>query len=75
MGIGIEADAAGIGILASSISIRYLSILVLDWGTLNPVLDSPTFRHLTKLHTGGRLQGCSVAYMVLCSSVKNSIAQ
>jgi hypothetical protein len=44
-GIGIEADAVGIGIPASSISVRYFSILVLDCGTLIPVPDSPAFRH------------------------------
>jgi hypothetical protein len=33
MGIGIEADNAGIGIPASSISVQYRSIPVPDWGT------------------------------------------
>ncbi len=40
MGIGIEADAAGITILASNISVQYRSIPVLDWGNLIPVPDS-----------------------------------
>ncbi len=39
LGIGIYADAAGIGILASSISARYRSIPVLDWVPLIPVPD------------------------------------
>jgi hypothetical protein len=30
--IGIKANAAGISITASSISVRYCSILVQDWG-------------------------------------------
>jgi hypothetical protein len=41
LGIGIEADGAGIGISASSISVRYRSIPVLDWCALIPVPDSP----------------------------------
>jgi hypothetical protein len=49
-----EADDAGIGIPASSISFRYRSISVPDWGTLIPVPDSPAFRHLTKLHKDTR---------------------
>ena len=60
LGIGIEADAAGIGIPASSISVQYHSIPVLDWGTLIPVPDSPSFRHLTKLHKGTSTEGSSV---------------
>jgi len=51
-GIGIEANAAGIGIPASSLSLRYRSILVPDLGTLIPVPDSPAFRHYKKLHKG-----------------------
>ncbi len=50
--MGIEANATGIGITASSLSVRYRSILVLDLGTLIPVLDSPAFRHYKKLHKG-----------------------
>jgi hypothetical protein len=38
-----KADAAGIGIPASIISVWYRSI---------PVPDSPAFRHLKKLHKG-----------------------
>ncbi len=37
-GIGVEAAATRIGILASSISVRYYSIPVLDCGTLIPVM-------------------------------------
>jgi hypothetical protein len=60
MDIAIEADAAGIGIPASSISVRYRSIPVPDWGTLIPVQDSPAFRRLTKLHKGTSTEGISV---------------
>ncbi len=60
MGIGIEADAAGIGIPASSISVRYRSIPVPDFGTLIPVPDSLAFRHLTKLHKGTSTEDSSV---------------
>jgi hypothetical protein len=60
LGIGIEADAAGIGIPASSISVRHRSIPVPDWDPLIPVLDSPAFRHLTKLHEGTSTEGSSV---------------
>ncbi len=48
LSIGIEADAAGISIPASSISVRYRCIPVPDWGTLIPVPDIPAFRHLIK---------------------------
>jgi hypothetical protein len=50
--MGIETDADGIGIPASSISVQLRSILAPDWGTLIPVPDSPAFQHLTKLHKG-----------------------
>jgi hypothetical protein len=43
--IGIEADAAGIGIPASSISVRYHSIPVPDWASLIPLPDNPEFWH------------------------------
>jgi hypothetical protein len=36
LGIGIEANAASSGIPASSISVRYRSNPILDWGTLIP---------------------------------------
>ncbi len=52
LGIGIEANATGIGILASSLSVRYRSILVPDLGTLIPVPNSPAFRHYKKMHKG-----------------------
>jgi len=42
MDISIKADAAGIGILVSSISVWYRSILVPDRGTLVPIPDKPT---------------------------------
>jgi hypothetical protein len=42
MGIGIEVDAAGIGNPASSISILYRNIPVLDWHILIPL---PAVRH------------------------------
>jgi hypothetical protein len=58
--LSIEADAAGIGILATSISVRYRSIPVSDWGTLIPVPYTPAFRHLTKLHKGTSTEGSSV---------------
>jgi hypothetical protein len=58
-GIGIEADATAIGIQASSTSVRYLSILVPDWGTLIPVPDSPAFD--TQNYTKGMMtEGSSV---------------
>jgi hypothetical protein len=73
------ADATGIGIPASSISVRYPCIPVLDWGILIPVPVSPAYRHLTKLHNGASTEGSSVRlkcrYMVLHSSVENSVAQ
>ncbi len=52
LGIGIEANATGIGIPASSLSVRYRSILVPDLETLIPVPVSPAFRHYKKLHKG-----------------------
>jgi hypothetical protein len=60
VGMGIETDAAGIGIPASSISGRYRNIPVPDRGTLIPVPDSPALRHLTKLHKGTSTEGSSV---------------
>ncbi len=60
LGIGVNADVASIGIPASSISVRYRSIPVPDWGTLIPVPDCPAFRHLTKLHNGTSTEGSSV---------------
>jgi hypothetical protein len=56
----LSSIAAGIGIPASSISVRYRSIPVPDWGTLIPVPDNPAFRHLTKLHKGTSTVGSSV---------------
>ncbi len=56
----IEADAAGIGIPASSISVRYRSIPVPDWDTLIPVPDSPAFQHFEKLHKDTRTVAGSV---------------
>jgi hypothetical protein len=52
MAIGIQADAAGIGIPfpAFSISVRYRGIPLPDWGTLIPLPDNPVFLNLTKLH-------------------------
>jgi hypothetical protein len=50
MGIGVEVDAAGIGIPTSSITVRYRSIPVQVWGALIPVPDSPAFWHYKKLH-------------------------
>jgi hypothetical protein len=56
MGIGIEVDAAGIGILASCISVRYRSIPVPNWISL--------FRYRTGsgigifVHSGTGLTGC-----------------
>jgi hypothetical protein len=44
--MGIEADAAGIDIPASSFSGRYRSILVPDWDTLT-VIWYRTVRHST----------------------------
>jgi hypothetical protein len=52
LGIGIEADAAGIGIPAINISVRCRSIPVPDWRTFIPSPDSSVFRHLKKLHKG-----------------------
>jgi hypothetical protein len=55
-GIGIEVDAAGIGIPASCISVRYKSIPVPDW--------VPIFRYQTGsgigifVHSGTGLTGC-----------------
>ncbi len=50
-----------------------------DWGTLIPVPDSLEFRHLTKLHKVRLLKvaqlRCSVAQVVLRSSVENSVPQ
>jgi hypothetical protein len=43
MGIGIEVDAAGIGIPASSNSVRYRSIPAPDWDILIPLPGCPTF--------------------------------
>jgi hypothetical protein len=56
MGIGIKVDAAGIGIPASYISVRYRSIPVPDW--------DPLFRYRTgsgigiSVHFGTVLTGC-----------------
>ncbi len=44
LGIGVEANATSIGITASSLSVRYRSILVPDLGTL-----IPKFRHYKKI--------------------------
>jgi hypothetical protein len=66
-------------ISASSISLRYRSILVPDWGTLFPVLDSPAFQfwpNWTRVRVLKVAQlGCSVAIMVLRSSVEKSVDQ
>ncbi len=56
LGIGIESNAAGVGIPSSSISVRYRSIPVPDW--------IPVFRHRTAsgigifIHSGTGLTGC-----------------
>jgi hypothetical protein len=56
MGIGIVADAAGINILASNISVQYRSIPLLDWGNLIPLPDSRSVAH--------RLLHSSVGYSI-----------
>jgi hypothetical protein len=49
IGIEIEGDVAGIGILVSSISVQYCNIQVPDWVTLIPIAK---VQHFTKLHKG-----------------------
>jgi hypothetical protein len=74
-----RANAASTGIPASIISVRYRSIPVPDWGTLISVPDSPAFRHFKNCTKVRKLWvahlGFSVAHMVLCSSVGDSVAQ
>ncbi len=62
LGIGIEADAAGIGFSASNISVRYRSIPV---RTGVQLFRYWTVRHLTKLQKCTSMEGSSVR---LCSS-------
>jgi hypothetical protein len=45
MGTGIKAHAAGIGVLACSLSVQYRSIPVLDLGNLIPVPDRRSIAH------------------------------
>jgi hypothetical protein len=62
MGIGIEVDAAVIGISASCVSVRYRSIPVQDW--------VPLFRYRTGsgigifVHSGTRLTGYRTVHPV-----------
>jgi hypothetical protein len=49
----IEADAAGIGIPASSISVRYRSIPVPDWATLIPYSSIPAVDKIAQRYALG----------------------
>ncbi len=54
--MGTEDDAAGIGIPASSNSVRYRGLPVPDLGTLIPVTYWMRHRHF--FHSGTGLTGC-----------------